>query len=605
MTTPKKKLHILARSRLFHLALNGIKILAAASFLACRTLLSETLLIAPDDVSNMRLRQNENSKLSINEESGSFTVDVQKRTKFIYEIQHYISVDKAIKKSDTLLLKFKARCLKTYSETSQGSCWIYLQQTKEPWNKAIMHHLYPTAEWREFLIPFKGGYDFPASTCALYFAFGGEGLQVLEIKDIELINYHGEKELRDLPKNSTEYEGMEADAEWRKAAEERIERFRKSDLKINVVDTQNSAAAKGAKVVLEQISSEFKFASVMRMPLFLDENISAIYRKKFLENFNASCPENALKWICLREGPDFKFAEGYNPLEFFKWARENNLPLRGHVLFWGSWRNMPEYTKEYKGDKRELKRAILEHIDHATLAFAPWIQEWDVINEPFDNNEIAEILGENIYYEVLKRARKNLPKAKLYLNDYGILSNASRENFHADFLENLISDIRKAGAPLDGLGLQSHFGDSPTPPARVFEILDRFAKLNLDIKITEFDISTSDEDFQAKYTGDFLTICFSHPAVKGFQIWGFWEGGHWNPKAAMYRLDWSEKPNLKVWRNLVLNKWRTNVSKTLKDGSLKLRAFKGKYRIAVSYKGKTQKREFDLSDDAVNLNFSF
>ena len=63
---------------------------------------------------------------------------------------------------------------------------------------------------------------------------------------------------------------------------------------------------------------------------------------------------------------------------------------------------------------------------------------------------------------------------------------------------------------------------------------------------------------QADYARDFLTICFSHPAIRGFLMWGFWEGAHYKPIAAMIRRDWSTKPNYTVWNDLLYNRWWTD-----------------------------------------------
>ena len=115
-----------------------------------------------------------------------------------------------------------------------------------------------------------------------------------------------------------------------------------------------------------------------------------------------------------------------------------------------------------------------------------------------------------------------------------------------------------AGAPIDGIGLQSHFDSNLTPPSRVLELIDQFAAFGKDLQVTEFDVSVADEQVQADYTRDFLTVCFSHPAMKGFMIWGFWEGAHWKPSAAMIRRDWSTKPNYDAWNDLIYRQWWTD-----------------------------------------------
>lgn len=63
---------------------------------------------------------------------------------------------------------------------------------------------------------------------------------------------------------------------------------------------------------------------------------------------------------------------------------------------------------------------------------------------------------------------------------------------------------------------------------------------------------SDDERLQADYLRDVMTMAFSHPAMQAIVMWGFWEGRHWKPDAALYRKDWSTKPAGKVWEELVL-----------------------------------------------------
>jgi uncharacterized protein (TIGR03437 family) len=138
--------------------------------------------------------------------------------------------------------------------------------------------------------------------------------------------------------------------------------------------------------------------------------------------------------------------------------------------------------------------------------------------------------------------------------------------------------------------MQSHFSTGAlTPPPRVLEVLDRFAQFGKDIEVTEFDVNITDEQLQADYTRDFLTACFSHPSLKNFMLWGFWQGDHWRPNAAMFRTDWSTKPNYDVWRNLVYGQWWTDVQgATGPDGVHRTRGFLGDYDVDVTVNGQTQ-----------------
>jgi GH35 family endo-1,4-beta-xylanase len=146
----------------------------------------------------------------------------------------------------------------------------------------------------------------------------------------------------------------------------------------------------------------------------------------------------------------------------------------------------------------------------------------------------------------------------------------------------MVKFLKEKKAPIDGIGIQSHFGWGLTPPDKLVSELDRWGKLGLDIAITEFDINITDEKLQAAYLRDFYTAMFSHPAVKSISMWGFWEGRHWMPDAAMFRKDWSPRPAAQAYENLVLQEWMTNrTGKTGVAGDYKTRGFYGDYQITV------------------------
>jgi hypothetical protein len=106
------------------------------------------------------------------------------------------------------------------------------------------------------------------------------------------------------------------------------------------------------------------------------------------------------------------------------------------------------------------------------------------------------------------------------------------------------------------LGLESHLARM-TPPVEILQQFDRYAEFG-SINITEFDASVDDEQLQADMTRDYLTVCFSHPAVANFIMWGFWDGQHWRKNATIFRKDWSLKPSGNVYRDLVFKQWWTD-----------------------------------------------
>jgi hypothetical protein len=179
----------------------------------------------------------------------------------------------------------------------------------------------------------------------------------------------------------------------------------------------------------------------------------------------------------------------------------------------------------------------------------------------------------------------------------GGLTQAEQDNY-AEWIQYLIDQ----GQGPDVIGMQGHFGEAVTGPETVLRILDRFALFGKSIQITEFDLITRDEEGQARYTRDFLTVIFSHPATDAFTMWGFWEGRMWQPPGAMIRKDWTLKPNGRAFMDLVFREWWTDVNATTgPDGSWTTRGFLGDYTITVTAGGKEKSALVKLAKPASTI----
>lgn len=371
------------------------------------------------------------------------------------------------------------------------------------------------------------------------------------------------------------YPGAEPDAAWRAAAQQRIEAHRMAPLAITVLDARGRPAP-DTEVRVRQTRHAFGFGTAVAAQLLLAQTPDAErYRRALLDNFNMVVFENDLKW------PQWE-ANRTRPLEALDWLHANGITrVRGHVLVWPGWRWLPASLKPFADQPEALRQRVLARIEDAVSATRGRLADWDVVNEPYSNKDLLNILGFHEMVAWFRAARAHDPNVRLFLNDYDIIGSGGQNRAHQDHFFHTLRYLLDHGAPLDGIGIQGHFS-RPTPPARVIEILDRFASLGKPIVITEFDFNTPDQALQAQFTRDLLTAVFSHPAVTDFLMWGFWEGRHWRPAAAMFRRDWSAKPNHDVWRDLVFRQWWTDTTaRTGPDGRLVLRAFLGAYEITA------------------------
>jgi endo-1,4-beta-xylanase len=284
-----------------------------------------------------------------------------------------------------------------------------------------------------------------------------------------------------------------------------------------------------------------------------------VLREIILSEFSVIEAENAMKFgpIHPRPGSDesaFDFAGADRLVEF---AQKNGLKVRGHTLVWHN-QNPPWITSgELKPE--ELARALEGHIDRVVGRYAGKVYAWDVVNEAFaDDGSMRHTvwydrpgigLSGTAYIErALRRAREADPKARLFYNDYG----AETLGPKADAIFAMAKDFRERGVPLDGIGFQAHLimpMDNPGALESIEKNFERFAKLGLDIEITELDIrlSSGSPDALAAQAGFYerlVALCRRQHRCKLIQTWGVSDKHSWIPRAFRgmgWALLWDDK----------------------------------------------------------------
>jgi GH35 family endo-1,4-beta-xylanase len=392
------------------------------------------------------------------------------------------------------------------------------------------------------------------------------------------------------PELRTAYAGQDAGAAWRKAAAERIEQIRKGDLKIIV--TRGGKAVPGAEVHVAMQRHAFGFGTEVEAKRLLEASPeNERYRQILLRFFNNASIKQSLDW------PEWT-RDSETGMKAVNWLRAHGLEVHGHCLVCPSWKHMPPSLKELEEKQDTLRMAVRDHVHEEVWALHGQCVEWDVIDEANTNTDLQNILGPNIFTECYRRAQEADPQAKLYINDDAIFSSAEPKTLRQDAYEKTIRGLIAAGAPLQGIGLQSHAGEDLAPPERILAILDRFAAFGLPLQGTEYGPDIPNEQLQADYTRDYLTVMFSHPAVTGVMLSGFWEKAHGLPRAASFRKDSGLSPAAKVWKDLVFKQWWTDMKlRTAADGTCAARGFLGSYKIEVRAGKKSKTAETILGKD--------
>jgi endo-1,4-beta-xylanase len=480
--------------------------------------------------------------------------------------------------------------------------------------KQIYLKFEPVAEWTKFVFRFQA----PEAYAVGQLRFGlhlGQAAQTVEIGGGAVRNFKQLFPLTQLPNDlHQKYAGMEPDAPWRAEADARIEQIRKADLTVKMVNPSGQPV-QNATFEVEMMQHQFGFGSAITcVKLPGNAEADANYYGKILDfdgkghGFNEIVTENDLKWDAWESQ---WFVSNAKVVSSVKWCNDHNIRVRGHNLLWPGYNLMPTDMAAHKTDLAYLKTRLSERV--TTMLTKPGLTypnvvEWDAINEMTANEELANSFkgtagypkGREIYVDFLKKCKAVSPNMPQYLNDYVTLDGGNVPGT-AIFTKchQFIKEIYDANGPFDGIGFQAHVGGGLISIYDAKIILDSmFNSFHKRAKITEFDLDkTVGDSLAARFTGDLLTLAYSHPSVDAFLSWGFWDGNSWIGSSPYFYENWGMKPAAKTVADLLFQKWWTpkTTLTTNASGEAKIRGFKGKYRVKTLCNGQI------IATDTVNL----
>ncbi len=370
-------------------------------------------------------------------------------------------------------------------------------------------------------------------------------------------------------------------------------------------------AKPGAPVHIEQLRHEFWFGAALSSGAFggrMNAEDQRRYEETFLANFNAAVTENAVKWPSMerrRGAVDYSVVDA-----MLEWTAEHDIPLRGHCVFWGIPNRVQDWLKQMNDD--ELRKTLKDRATDIGRRYRGRFAEYDLNNEMLHANYYQDRLGPGITKDMADWFKAADPDARLFLNDYDILT--------GKLLDDYIKHIRgflDQGVPFAGIGVQGHLHGESFDPEALQNALNELGKIGLPIRVTEFNIpgqrsrflrernlklTAGQEQARAKAITDYYRICFAHPAVEGILMWGFWEGANWIRQSSMYRRDWTATPAAHAYRDLVFKEWwtRTN-TRADESGQCKVRAFYGKYAVTCG----GQRKEVSLTKHEGRVTVQF
>ncbi|MGI9436117.1 MAG: endo-1,4-beta-xylanase [Geminicoccaceae bacterium] len=487
----------------------------------------------------------------------------------------------AIESGSPCWLHLNARAIQPQVETGLARLSIGFQSTEPRGRRALEHRVYVEPVWTSIDIPFEVRGDIEAGEARVVLSVGTQ-LQVIDVGDLSVRCFDPSTPKDRLPRTAFSYAGRAEDAPWREIAAGRIERYRKGELEVKVVDADGQPVP-DAEIHVQMTRHAFKFGTAVDAELLAGAGAgggpsqyspedTTRYRQVLRDLFNTVTFENSLNWPSWADTAQRRITE-----DALAWIKSLGLDLRGTRLVSARWSDLPRDLQEKKAEPETIRAAVRTRVSTTVGELDGRISEWDVVDRPREHHELMDLLGWEELDQWFKLAREAAAGPRLVLNESDILAGDRLGE-----LMILLGELSERQVPIDAIGIKGHFSVQPPPIQVLSDRLDQLASFELPLVVTEFDIDSEDEALQADFTRDLLTLLFSHPSVDGVVFWGFWQGRQALPHASLYREDWAIKGNGEVYRDLVLGDWWTDVvAFSNVEGSLVTSGFQGDYMISA------------------------
>lgn len=220
------------------------------------------------------------------------------------------------------------------------------------------------------------------------------------------------------------------------------------------------------------------------------------HRELLLNHFNSITAEyqmklDSLQPFSLNPADDvYAFERADQIVEF---ALQNDMRVRGHTLIWA--KSTPGWFF-YGQDEKLLDREVLlrraEHyVKEVVGHYKGKVCCWDVVNEAisdrdgfYKKNLWLETIGEDYIEKAFRWAHAADPDARLFYNDYFAVYPAKRDKIY-----RMVKKLLEEGVPIHGIGIQGHWDLNWPSINHIRTAIEKFASLDLEIQITEMDIS--------------------------------------------------------------------------------------------------------------------
>ena len=312
------------------------------------------------------------------------------------------------------------------------------------------------------------------------------------------------------------------------------------------------------------------------------------YTNMIKEDFNSITAGNEFKaYSLLSQSASQKSENGMPAMKYTladniaKFAQENGIGIRGHVLVWDAYMPAWFFKEGYKNDgafvssdvmKKRLQYYIEEVVAHFEKNFPGVVYCWDVVNEAVADgpneckaddprcirtsrsgtpNYFYEVIGPDYVELTFKYARQAVnkvnPDIKLFYNDYNTFYSPKREA-----IGKLLESINKNEKLCDGLGMQGYVGGygqqsgcmNPNDIKLFGNAIKFYSDMGLQVHVTELALRNYDAakaaEHEAFYESFFQMLknaADQYHSLTCVAIWGICDNPNMSKNDYNYKMD--------------------------------------------------------------------
>jgi endo-1,4-beta-xylanase len=398
---------------------------------------------------------------------------------------------------------------------------------------------------------------------------------------------------------------LEQERFLKEVAQPNIEKYRKSDARIELVDA-DGRALRDVEYKVTQTRQAFKFGC--SLPFFEEvegepfndykpDPVTPEELKRFREIFNYTLIPYSSKWMYIEPEEGKRV---FHELDMYvDWCVKHNVEMEFHYITG----LQPGWLRRKSTDEQE--ELLIRHAKDLVDRYGDRIKRWQVVNDSYLLRQSPQV------FEFIRKAHPDLKLGvsnctKFY--SYG----GSRTFDQLRGMDDL-EWLQGQGVKVDYYGIHGHtphglWADVNT----MYETFDTLAKLNVRLEVTEFLLPLNQisgpvrrgmwtPELQAEYFEMFYTVCFSHPNVDAINYWVLGQGLESGTGLLDPENGFAPRPTFNILKELITKRWRTNLSGRSSDGTLAFRGFHGDYEVEVMLpSGKTTKAKFSIKPEAGN-----